>query len=144
MGYRADDNADADSDGRTIVDRTSGKLERGRDKAAARGVPLRPLIPMPSTTAEGRWDSCSGSDVRYSVGRSRNMDVTLRCYLLTPLFVVLASGMAAGQDRSQRVEVFAGAGVSRVGGDEGSLGHGACLVAGFGFRFAARASVEVD
>jgi hypothetical protein len=72
------------------------------------------------------------------------MDVTLRCYLLTPLFVILASGTAAGQDRSQRVEVFAGAGVSRVGGDEGSLGHGASLVAGFGFRFAARVSVEVD
>lgn len=72
------------------------------------------------------------------------MDVTLRFYLLTPLFVVLASGRAAGQDRWQRVEVFAGAGAARVGGDEGSLGNGACLVAGFGFRFAARASVEVD
>ena len=61
-----------------------------------------------------------------------------------PLFFFLASGRAAGQDPRPRVEVFAGAGVARVGGDEGSLGKGACLVAGFGFRLAARASVEVD
>lgn len=31
-----------------------------------------------------------------------------------------------------------------MGGDEGSLGDGPCIVAGFGFRFAARASVELD
>ncbi len=61
-----------------------------------------------------------------------------------PLFFFLASERAAGQDLRQRAEVFAGAGASRVGGDEGSLGNGACLVGGFGFRFAARVSVELD
>jgi hypothetical protein len=60
------------------------------------------------------------------------------------LFFILAPGKAAGQDPPTRVEVFAGAGVSRMGGDEGSLGTGPCLVAGFGFRFAARVSIEVD
>jgi hypothetical protein len=42
------------------------------------------------------------------------------------------------------VEIFAGAGLSRVGGDEGSLGNGACFVGGIGFRVAARTSVEID
>jgi hypothetical protein len=68
----------------------------------------------------------------------------LRVHLLTPLLFVLASGSAAGQDARQRVEIFAGAGAARVGGDEGSLGNGVYLVGGLGFRFAARASVEVD
>jgi opacity protein-like surface antigen len=68
----------------------------------------------------------------------------MRVCLLIPLFFFLASGRAAGQDPRRRVEVFAGAGASRVGGDEGSLGNGACFVGGVGFRFAARASVEGD
>jgi hypothetical protein len=68
----------------------------------------------------------------------------MRFYLLMPLFFFLASGRAAGQDPRQRLEVFAGAGAARMGGDEGSLGRGACWVAGFGFRFAARVSVEAD
>jgi Outer membrane protein beta-barrel domain len=63
---------------------------------------------------------------------------------MTLFFFFLASVRAAGQDRPQRAEVFAGAGACRVGGDEGSLGRGACVVAGVGFRFAGRASVEVD
>ena len=68
----------------------------------------------------------------------------MRFSLLMPLFFFLASGTAVGQDPQRRVEVFAGAGASRVGGDEGSLGNGACFVGGVGFRFAARASVEMD
>lgn len=68
----------------------------------------------------------------------------MRFYLLTPLFFFVASERAAGQDPRHRVEVFAGAGACRVGGDEGSRGNGPCFVGGFGFRFAARASVEVD
>lgn len=63
---------------------------------------------------------------------------------LMPLFFLLAPASAVGQDSLTRVEVFGGAGVSRVGGDEGSLGIGPYLVGGFGFRFAARVSVEVD
>ena len=70
--------------------------------------------------------------------------MTLRIYLLIPLIFILASGNAAGQDPRMRAEVFAGAGVSRVGGDEGSLGTGPCLVGGFGFRIAPRVSIEVD
>jgi hypothetical protein len=70
--------------------------------------------------------------------------MNVRCYVLTPLFFVLASGRAAGQDAPMRVEAFGGAGVCRMGGDEGSLGRGPCFVGGFGFRFAARVSVEMD
>ena len=68
----------------------------------------------------------------------------MRVYLLLPLLSILASGTAAGQTPRTRVEVFAGAGVARVGGDEGSLGTGSCLVGGFGVRVAARVSLEVD
>jgi hypothetical protein len=71
-------------------------------------------------------------------------DPSLRLFLLMPLVFVLTSGRSAGQDPSARVEVFAGAGVARMGGDEGSLGHGASLVGGVGFRFAPRVSLEVD
>jgi hypothetical protein len=42
------------------------------------------------------------------------------------------------------MEVFAGGGPSRMGSDEGSLGSGPALLAGIGFRFAARASIELD
>lgn len=73
-----------------------------------------------------------------------NRELGMRFYLLMPLFFLLASERVAAQDPRHRVEVFAGVGASRVGGDEGSLGNGPCFVGGFGVRFAARASVEVD
>jgi hypothetical protein len=68
----------------------------------------------------------------------------MRFYLLIPLFFLLAAGRAVGQETRQRMEMFAGTGASRVGGDEGSLGSGLCFLGGFGVRFAARASVEAD
>ena len=51
---------------------------------------------------------------------------------------------AAGQGTSRPFEVFAGAGVSRMGGDEGSLGSGPSVVSGFGYRVTPRLSLEVD
>ncbi len=72
------------------------------------------------------------------------MTLPTRFYLLIPLFFFLASGVAFGQEPQRRAEIFAGAGLSRVGGDEGSLGNGACFVGGIGFRVAARTSVEID
>ncbi len=60
-------------------------------------------------------------------------------------FAVMACAVpAAGQGRSRRFEVFAGGGVSRMGGDEGSLGTGPSVLGGFGFRVTPRLSVEVD
>jgi hypothetical protein len=49
----------------------------------------------------------------------------------------------AGQDR-RRAEVFVGGGVSRMGGDEGSLGGGPSVVAGFGYHVTSRLSLEID
>ena len=49
----------------------------------------------------------------------------------------------AGQDR-HRAGVFAGGGISRMGGDEGSLGSGFSVVAGFGYRVTSRLSLEID
>jgi hypothetical protein len=43
-----------------------------------------------------------------------------------------------------RVELFAGGGVARVGGDEGSLGNGPYLTGGIGFGLGPRASIELD
>ena len=63
--------------------------------------------------------------------------------VLASLFL-LTSGQAVAQTRPYRGEVFAGAGGARVGGDEGSLGSGPCIVVGLGFRFTTRASVELD
>lgn len=60
-------------------------------------------------------------------------------------FAVMACAVrAAGQGRGRPVEVFAGGGVSRMGGDEGSLGSGPSVVAGFGYRITSRLSLEVD
>lgn len=67
-----------------------------------------------------------------------------RVYWLMPLVFILAAGKAAGQDPQTRREVFGGGGVSRVGGDEGSLGAGPHVVGGFGVRFMGRVSVEMD
>ena len=59
-------------------------------------------------------------------------------------FAVMAYAIpVAGQDR-RRAEVFAGGGVSRMGGDEGSLGSGFSVVAGFGYRVTSRLSLEID
>lgn len=68
----------------------------------------------------------------------------MRATLLLPMFVLLASVQAAAQVTATRGEVFAGAGVARVGGDEGSRGSGPVVVGGVGFRIATRTSVEVD
>ena len=51
---------------------------------------------------------------------------------------------AAGQGKGRPFEVFAGAGVSRMGGDEGSLGSGPSVVLGLGYRVTPRLSLEVD
>ena len=60
-------------------------------------------------------------------------------------FAVMACAVpAAGQGTSRPFEIFAGAGVSRMGGDEGSLGSGPSVVSGFGYRITRRLSVEVD
>jgi hypothetical protein len=60
-------------------------------------------------------------------------------------FAVMACAVpAAGQGRSRRFEIFAGGGVARMGGDEGSLGTGPSVLGGFGFRVTPRLSVEVD
>jgi Outer membrane protein beta-barrel domain len=59
-------------------------------------------------------------------------------------FAVMAYAVpVAGQDR-HRAEVFAGGGVSRMGGDEGSLGSGPSVVAGFGYRVTSRLALEID
>lgn len=68
----------------------------------------------------------------------------MRAKLLIPVFVLLASVQAAAQVAANRAELFAGAGVSRVGGDEGSRGNGPYVLGGVGFRITARTSVEVD
>ena len=66
-------------------------------------------------------------------------------HLVSILSLVLAaSGTAAAQSPAYRAELFAGAGASRVGGDEGSLGTGPSLVAGAGLRIWGSVSVEVD
>jgi len=67
----------------------------------------------------------------------------VRVSALSLLFVIiLASGMVAGQSERARAEVFAGAGMSRVGGDEGSLGSGPSVLGGFGFRVTARVAID--
>lgn len=64
---------------------------------------------------------------------------------LVASFAVMACAFpAAGQGTSRPFEVFAGAGVSRMGGDEGSLGRGPSVVSGFGYRVTPRLSLEVD
>ena len=61
------------------------------------------------------------------------------------LFAMMACAVpAAGQGKSGPFEVFAGAGVSRMGGDEGSLGSGPSVVLGFGYRVTSGLSLEVD
>ena len=60
------------------------------------------------------------------------------------LAVMAGAVPAAGQDTSRHFELFVGAGVSRMGGDEGSLGSGPSVVSGFGYRVTRRLSVEVD
>jgi opacity protein-like surface antigen len=61
------------------------------------------------------------------------------------LLAVMACAVpAAGQSHSRPFEVFAGAGVSRMGGDEGSLGSGPAVVLGLGYRVTPRLSLEVD
>lgn len=67
----------------------------------------------------------------------------MRSYLFVPMFF-FACANAAAQAPNARAEAFAGGGLCRMGGDEGSLGRGTCLVAGLGFRIAGNASVEVD
>ena len=60
-------------------------------------------------------------------------------------FAVLGCAVpAAGQGKGRPFEVFAGAGVSRMGGDEGSLGSGFSVVSGVGYRVTPRLSLEVD
>jgi len=48
----------------------------------------------------------------------------VRLRLLIPTFVLLAAAHAAAQGSANRGELFAGAGASRMGGDEGSRGNG--------------------
>ena len=60
-------------------------------------------------------------------------------------FALMACALpAAGQGTSRPFEVFAGAGLSRMGGDEGSRGSGPSVVSGFGYRVTPRLSLEVD
>ena len=68
----------------------------------------------------------------------------MRPHALIPLLIFLASAQAMAQGSANRGELFAGGGVSRVGGDEGSLGSGAYVFGGAGFRLAPRLSIEVD
>lgn len=51
---------------------------------------------------------------------------------------------SAGQGRTRPFEVFAGAGLSRMGGDEGSRGSGPSVILGFGYSVNPRLSLEVD
>jgi hypothetical protein len=60
------------------------------------------------------------------------------------VWVMACAVPAAGQGTSRPFEFFAGAGVSRMGGDEGSHGSGPAVVAGLGYRVTRRLSVEVD
>lgn len=68
----------------------------------------------------------------------------MRLRLLIPTFVLLAAAHAAAQGPANRGELFAGAGASRVGGDEGSRGNGLYVHGGVGVPLGARVSVEVD
>jgi len=68
----------------------------------------------------------------------------MRFGLVLPLFLALTPGAIAGQDAGRRVEVFAGAGLARMGGDEGSLGTGPGIVAGFGYGLSARLRLEIE
>ena len=56
--------------------------------------------------------------------------------------VLVSRGPAAAQDPVTRFEVFAGAGVSRVGGDEGSRGTGPAVAGGIGYRLNTAWSTE--
>jgi hypothetical protein len=83
-------------------------------------------------------------DVEYFVepdGRSPRGRASL---LLAVVFVLLACSPAAPQSATDRSEVFVAAGACRMGGDEGSLGTGPCVLAGAGFHLAPRVSAEVD
>jgi hypothetical protein len=64
--------------------------------------------------------------------------------LVMSFAVMVCAVPAAGQGRGRPVEVFAGGGVSRMGGDDGSLGSGPSVVVGFGYRITSRLSLEVD
>lgn len=68
----------------------------------------------------------------------------MRSRPLAPMFVLLAAAHAAAQGPAHRGEVFGAVGVSRMGGDEGSLGSGPHAVGGVGVRLAPRASIEID
>jgi hypothetical protein len=68
----------------------------------------------------------------------------MRSGLLIPVFVLLAAARAGAQGPVYRGEVFGAVGVSRMGGDEGSLGSGPHVLGGAGVRLAPRTSIEVD
>lgn len=68
----------------------------------------------------------------------------MRSHLLALMFVVYTAAHAAAQGTANRVELFAGGGGSRVGGDEGSLGSGAYVFGGAGYRVLPKVSVEAD
>jgi opacity protein-like surface antigen len=72
------------------------------------------------------------------------MDVTMRASPLVLLVLLLLNTEAAAQGSRDRMEVFAGTGLCRVGGDEGSLGSGLCVVGGLGVRLSAKISIETD
>lgn len=58
--------------------------------------------------------------------------------------ILFASGPVAAQRAASRGELFAGAGIARVGGDESSLGNGPHFFGGVGFRLSTRVAVEVN
>lgn len=60
------------------------------------------------------------------------------------MFVLLATAHPMAQSPASRGEVFAGVGLARMGGDEGSLGSGPHVLGGVGVRFAPRLSIEAD
>jgi hypothetical protein len=60
------------------------------------------------------------------------------------MFLFLGAAHAAAQSPPHMVEVFGAVGLSRMGGDEGSLGSGPHVFGGTGVRFAPRAWIEVD
>src|SRR5262245_37670382 len=68
----------------------------------------------------------------------------MRACSLAVLLLLLPSIEAVAQGSRDRMEVFAGTGVCRVGGDEGSLGAGLCVVGGFGVRLSSKTSIETD
>ncbi len=68
----------------------------------------------------------------------------MRSRLLTRVFVLLATSHAAAQGPAHRGEVFGAVGVSRMGGDEGSLGSGPHVLGGVGVRLAPKAPIELD